>query len=99
MKPLNVVVMIVCQHLLSYLLLHFLWNCYQLYFQSCFAVRLLGPLPLIFMMASLSSGLRIFWDANLLLHFIVLYKISLNHYMIVLVLLSDDVHIILFYFD
>jgi hypothetical protein len=70
-----------------------------LYFHSCFAVRLLGPLPLIFMMVSLSSRLRIFWDTNLLLHFIVLHQISLNHYMAVLVLLSDDVHIILFYFD
>jgi hypothetical protein len=47
--------------------------------------------PLIFMMVSLSSGLSIFWDTNLLLHFIVLYHISLNHYMVVLVLLNDDV--------
>jgi hypothetical protein len=44
-------------------------------------MRLLGPLPLICMMVSLSSGLSIFWDASLLLHFIVLYCISLNHYM------------------
>jgi hypothetical protein len=43
---------------------------------------------------SLSSGLRIFWDANLLLHFIVLHQIFLNHYMGVLVLLSDDVCIL-----
>jgi hypothetical protein len=54
---------------------------------------------MIFMMVSLSSGLSIYWDANLLLHFIVLHHISLNHYMAVLVLLSDDVRIISFYFD
>jgi hypothetical protein len=77
LKSLNVVVMIVC--LLRCLLLHFLWDCYHLYFHSCFAVRLPWPLPLISMMVSLSSGLSIFWDAILLLHFIVLHRITLNH--------------------
>jgi hypothetical protein len=62
-KSLNVVVMIVC--LLRCLLLHFLRDCYHLYFRSCFAVRLPGPLPLISMMVSLSFGLSIFWDAIL----------------------------------
>jgi hypothetical protein len=66
--------------LLRCLLLHFLRDCYYLYFRSCFAMRLLGPLPLISMMVSLSSGLSIFWDAILLLHFIVLHRIILNHY-------------------
>jgi hypothetical protein len=75
-ESLNAVVMIVCR--LRCLLLHFLWDCYLLYFHSCFAVRLLGPLPLISMMVSLSSGLCIFWDAILLLHFIVLHRITLN---------------------
>jgi hypothetical protein len=42
-------------------------------------MRLPGPLPLISMMVSLSSGLSIFWDAILLLHFIVLHRITLNH--------------------
>jgi hypothetical protein len=68
-------------------------------FPFIFCGETLGPLPLIFMMVSPSSGLRIFWNANLLLHFIVLHHIFLNHYMAVLVLLSDDVRIILFYFD
>jgi hypothetical protein len=77
-KSSNAVVMIVC--LLRCLLLHFLRDCYHLYFRSCFAVRLPGPLPLISMMVSLSSGLSIFWDAILLLHFIVLHRITLNHY-------------------
>jgi hypothetical protein len=76
-KSLNVVVMIVC--LLRCLFLHFLWDCYHLYFHSCFAVRLPGPLRLISMMVSLSSGLSNFWDAVLLLHFIVLLRITLNH--------------------
>jgi hypothetical protein len=30
---------------------------------------------------SLLSGLSIFWDAIVLLHFIVLQRITLNHYM------------------
>jgi hypothetical protein len=77
-KSSNAVVMIVC--LLGYLLLQFLQDCYHLYFRSCFAVRLPGPLPLISIMVSLSSGLSIFWDAILLLHFIVLHRITLNHY-------------------
>jgi hypothetical protein len=77
-KSLNTVVMIVC--LLRCLLLHLLRDCYHLYFHSCFAVRLPGPLPLISMMVSLSFGLSIFWDAILLLHFIVLHRIILNHY-------------------
>jgi hypothetical protein len=47
-KSLNFVVMKVCQHLLRCLLLHFLWDCCHLYFHSCFAMRLPGPLPLIF---------------------------------------------------
>jgi hypothetical protein len=76
-KSLNAVVMIV--YLLRCLLLHFLRDCYYLYFQSCFVVRLPGPLPLISMIVSLSSGLSIFWDAILLLHFIVLHRITLNH--------------------
>jgi hypothetical protein len=76
-KSLNAVVMIVC--LLRCFLLHFLQDCYHLYFCSCFAVRLSGPLPLISMMVSLSSGLCIFWDTILLLHFIVLHRIILNH--------------------
>jgi hypothetical protein len=78
-KSLNAVVMIVC--LIRCLLLHFLWDCYYLYFCSYFAVRLPGPLPLISMMVSLSSGLNNFWDASLLLHFIVSHRISLNYYM------------------
>jgi hypothetical protein len=78
-KSLNAVVMIVC--LLRCLLLHFLRDCYHLYFQSCFAVKLPGPLPLISMMVSQSSGVCIFWDAILLLHFIVLDRIILNHCM------------------
>jgi hypothetical protein len=80
-KSLNVVVMIVCLHLLRCLLLHFLRDCYHLYFHSRFAVRLPGPRPLISMMVSLLSGLSIFWDAIVLLHFIVLQRITLNHYM------------------
>jgi hypothetical protein len=77
-KSLNAVVMIVC--LLRCLFLHFLRDFYHLYFHSCFAVRLPRPLPLISVMVSLSSGLSIFWDANLLLHFIVLHRITINHY-------------------
>jgi hypothetical protein len=79
-ESLNSVVMIVCR--LRCLLLHILSrDCYLLYFHSCFAVRLPGPLPLISMIVSLSSGLSIFWDASLLLHFIVLHRIFLNHCM------------------
>jgi hypothetical protein len=33
------------------------------------------------MMVSLSSGLSIFWDAILLLHFIDFHRITLDHYM------------------
>jgi hypothetical protein len=46
-----------------------------------FAVRLLGPPPLICMMVFLSSRLYIFLNANLLLHFIVLHHIFLHHCM------------------
>jgi hypothetical protein len=67
---LDVVVMIICHHIVSCLLCT---SCGigAFFHPFRFAVRLPGPLPLVFMMVFLSFGLNVFFYASLLLHFIV----------------------------
>jgi hypothetical protein len=99
---LQVVVMIVGHHLLRCLHLYFLWDWYHFFIG--FAVRLPGPLPLIFMMVFLFSGLSFFLDTSRLLLFIVTthFPIPLHDWISyfykdipILVLLSLDVGITL----